>query len=319
MRLRSSPLVSRCSSGSQYEPQITFSTFQPAPRNAASSSWMILPLPRTGPSRRWRLQLTTKTRLSSFSREAQRNRAQRLGLVHLPVAHERPDLAPRGVEQSPVVQVLHEPGLVDGHDRTEPHRHGGELPEVGHEPRVGVGREAFAVDLLAEPVETVFGDAAFEIGACVDARRRMALHEDQIASMGLVRRVPEVVEADVVERCGRREARDVAAELAREAVRLHHHRQRIPSDQRADTPFDGGVAGGMFGTRFRDGVDVGGVDRKRQAGAALARVLHQRGEDEVGALDAVAIDDGPERLDPVPGLDGVDVGRLRVGGHGALS
>jgi len=31
---------------------------------------MILPLPRTGPSRRCRLQLMTKTRLSSFSRPA---------------------------------------------------------------------------------------------------------------------------------------------------------------------------------------------------------------------------------------------------------
>ena len=55
----------------------------------------------------------------------QGDRAERLGLVHLPVAHERPHLAPRGVEQPPVVQVLHEPGLVDGHDRAEPHRHGG--------------------------------------------------------------------------------------------------------------------------------------------------------------------------------------------------
>ena len=37
---------------------------------SASSSWMILPLPRTGPSSRCRLQFTTKIRLSSFSREA---------------------------------------------------------------------------------------------------------------------------------------------------------------------------------------------------------------------------------------------------------
>jgi hypothetical protein len=44
--------------------------FQPAPRNTPSSSWMILPLPRTGPSRRCRLQLTTQTRLSSRSRPA---------------------------------------------------------------------------------------------------------------------------------------------------------------------------------------------------------------------------------------------------------
>ena len=49
---------------------MTLITFQPAPRKSPSSSWMILPLPRTGPSRRCRLQLTTKTRLSSFSRAA---------------------------------------------------------------------------------------------------------------------------------------------------------------------------------------------------------------------------------------------------------
>ena len=51
-------------------PQITLITFQPAPRKSASSSWMILPLPRTGPSRRCRLQLTTQIRLSSCSRPA---------------------------------------------------------------------------------------------------------------------------------------------------------------------------------------------------------------------------------------------------------
>ncbi len=64
------PSLSRASSGSQYEPQISLITFQPEPRNSPSSSWMILPLPRTGPSSRCRLQLTTKIRLSSFSRAA---------------------------------------------------------------------------------------------------------------------------------------------------------------------------------------------------------------------------------------------------------
>ena len=65
---RSRPRSSRASSASQREPQMSLITFQPAPRNAASSSWMILPLPRTGPSSRCRLQLITKMRLSSFSR-----------------------------------------------------------------------------------------------------------------------------------------------------------------------------------------------------------------------------------------------------------
>ena len=51
---------------------MTLMTFQPAPLNSASSSWMILPLPRTGPSSRCRLQLMTKTRLSSPSRGGKR-------------------------------------------------------------------------------------------------------------------------------------------------------------------------------------------------------------------------------------------------------
>jgi len=45
-------------------------TFQPAPRKVDSNSWMTLPLPRTGPSSRCRLQFTTMIRLSSFSRPA---------------------------------------------------------------------------------------------------------------------------------------------------------------------------------------------------------------------------------------------------------
>src|SRR6516225_10541604 len=51
-------------------PPGTLITFHPAPRKTASSSCTILPLPRTGPSRRCKLQLITKMRLSSRSRPA---------------------------------------------------------------------------------------------------------------------------------------------------------------------------------------------------------------------------------------------------------
>ncbi len=68
--LRSTPSTSRASSSSQPRPQTTLMTFQPAPRNVISSSWITLWFPRTGPSRRCRLQLTTKIRLSRFSRAA---------------------------------------------------------------------------------------------------------------------------------------------------------------------------------------------------------------------------------------------------------
>ena len=42
------------------------------------------------------------------------------GSSHLAVAHEGPDLAALGVEQAAVVEVFHEPGLVDRHQRSEP-------------------------------------------------------------------------------------------------------------------------------------------------------------------------------------------------------
>ncbi len=71
--------MSLASSGSQSSPQMTLITFQPAPRKWPSSSWMILPLPRTGPSSRCRLQLTTKIRLSSVLAGGQGDRAEASG------------------------------------------------------------------------------------------------------------------------------------------------------------------------------------------------------------------------------------------------
>ena len=287
MRFSSRPFVSRMMSGSQYEPQITLITFQPAPRKSASSSWMILPLPRTGPSRRCRLQLTTKIRLSSFSRRGERDRAQRLRLVHLAVAHERPDLAALGRRDAAVLQVAHEARLVDRHDRAEPHGYGRELPEIGHEPRMRIGGEPLAADFLAEVVQLLFADAALEIGARVDAGRGMALEVDEVAAEAVVRGAEEMVEADVVQRRGRGEARDVAAELGGFLVRAHHHRHRVPAHERAELVLELRVARRALLLRERDRVEVGGVGVIRNVRAAAARLLDQLLEQEIGARRAL--------------------------------
>ena len=171
-----------------------------------------------------------------------RDRAQRLGLVHLAVAHERPHLAQGGVAQAAALQVLHEPRLVDGHQRAEAHRDRGELPEARHQPRVRVGGQALAADLLAEVAHLLLGEPAFEEGARVEAGGGVALEVDEVSAVGLGGRVPEVVEADLVERRGRLEARDVPAELGRLAVGLQHHRDRVPADQRADAVLEVRVA-----------------------------------------------------------------------------
>ena len=71
-------------------------------------------------------------------------RAERFGLVRLAVAEERPDARARRVEQPAVVEVAVVAGLVDGADRPEAHRDRRELPELRHQPRMRVGRQALA-------------------------------------------------------------------------------------------------------------------------------------------------------------------------------
>ena len=133
--------------------------------------------------------------------------------------------------------------LVRSHQRAQPHRHGRELPEVGHQPRVRVRRDAFAAGLLAVAEQLRFGEAPFEEGAGVDAWRAVALDEEQVAAMRLVGGVPEVAEADVVQRRGRLEAGDVAAEFGAVFVGAQDDRHRVPADDRTQLVFDGAVAG----------------------------------------------------------------------------
>ncbi len=94
-------------------PRSTLITFQPAPRKRPSSSWMILPLPRTGPSRRWRLQLTTKVRLSRPSRAARAMPAIDSGSSISPSPRKAHTRCWRGVAEAPVLEVAVEAGLVD--------------------------------------------------------------------------------------------------------------------------------------------------------------------------------------------------------------
>ena len=80
-----------------------------------------------------------------------------------------------------VEQVAVVAGLVEGGDRAEAHAHRRELPEVGHQPRVRVARQAAAVaaDLAAEVVEVVGLEAALEERPGVDAGGGVALEVDR--------------------------------------------------------------------------------------------------------------------------------------------
>ena len=74
-----------------------------------------------------------------------------------------------------------------------------------------IGGEPTGLHFLAEVVELLLAESTLEKGPGVDSGGGMALDVEQVASVFFVRRMEEVVEADVVEGRSRSERRDVAS------------------------------------------------------------------------------------------------------------
>src|SRR6185436_7285063 len=140
--------------------------------------------------------------------------SHRLRLVHLAVAEEGPYVLLAGVLDAAVVQVTVEPGLLDGVDAAQAHRHRRELPEVPHEARVRVAGQAAAGPgkLLTEAVELGLGEPALQERAGVHAGRGVALEEDVVTAAGMVAAPEEVVVADLVQARRAGVGRDVTAD-----------------------------------------------------------------------------------------------------------
>ena len=244
----------------------------------------------------------------------QRDGAERLGLVGLAVADERPHLCVRGFLQPAIFQVAHEARLVDGADRTEPHRDRGELPEVGHQPRMRIGRQAAALfQLAAEVLELLGREPALEKRTRIDARGGVTLEVDDVAVERIALALEEVVEADLIERGGRRKGGNVSADAVFGLVGLDHHRQRVPSHQALDPPLDFAAAWERRLLGWWDGVDVGRVGRERQLHAALPRVVAQLPQEAAHADGTTRLQHVVERLEPFAGFQGFNLGAVDRG------
>ena len=244
-------------------------------------------------------------------------RAHRLRLVHLAVAEECPHLPIRGLHQPAVLQVTGEAGLENRHHGTQAHRHRRELPEIRHQPRVRIGRQAHtrATRLLAEVQQPLLVEASFQIRARVDTGRGVSLHEHHVTGVLLGGGAPDVIETHFIQGRGGGVAREVAAVLGRSAIGLQHHRQRVPADVGLDTPLERAIARVLRLAPGGNAVDVGGVGLERQVGAAAARVVDQPLEQEVRALRSVSLEHRIDRFEPFPRLNGIEVFQLRRFGH----
>ena len=203
----------------------------------------------------------------------------RLGLVHLAVADEAPDLRRARVDDLVVMEVAVEPRLRDGVQRTEAHRHRRELPELREAARVRVAREPAAEHLPPEPVEVLLGESPLEVGAGVDPRGRVALDEHLVAEAAIGLAAPEVVEPDVVERGRRREGREVASEAREAVVGAVDHRHGVPADAGADPSLETLVGREPRFRVGRDRVHVVGRHHRGHVDAGVARALHQPREE----------------------------------------
>ena len=214
------------------------------------------------------------------------------------------------------MQVLQEARLVDGHQRAQAHGHRGELPELGHQLGVGVAGQALAVHFLAEVQQLVFGDAAFQVSAGIDAGRDVALDVQAVTAVVFALGVPEVVEAGTKQIGQRGKRADVAAQITAfgwvVAVGLDHHGHGVPAHIGAQTAFDDQVAGALGFLVGLQRVHVAGVGRERHVHAVFAGVFQQVFNQLVGVFGAFAVDDGGERIHPLTGFLAVELG-LGVG------
>ncbi len=99
---------------------------------------MILPLPRTGPSRTLQIAVDDEDQIVETLATGKRDRAKRLRLVAFAIAQERPHTLLRSIFETAVLQILVEASLIDRHDRAQAHRHRRVFPEAWHQPWVRV-------------------------------------------------------------------------------------------------------------------------------------------------------------------------------------
>src|ERR1700733_14998863 len=185
------------------------------------------------------------------------DRAERFGFVHFAVAQECPDFPPGGLLQPAILEILDEPCVIDRLDRTQSHRHRGKLPEIGHQPRMRIGRQSSTwLQLATEVLQLLLGYTALEIRAGINSRGGMALKINNVAVTVFGLGAEEVIEGDFGERGGGGEGRNMSTDTFLDLIGADDHSQRVPANQALNTPFHFLTAGKRSLVLRRNGVLV---------------------------------------------------------------
>ena len=185
---------------------------------------------------------------------------------------------------------------------------------------MGIGAEPAPLGLAPEVVELVLAEPALQEGARVDAGGGVALVEDLVTGVAVVLAPEEVIEPHLVEGCRRGVGGEVAADAVVLLVGPGHHDRRVPADDPPDPALHLLVTGKPRFLLGGDGVDVVGLDHRRDADLEMLGVGKHLADDIPCPARALGGDQVVERLEPLTRLLGVDVGKLlEEGVEGHLS
>ncbi len=211
------------------------------------------------------------------------------------------------IQQPAVLLVPHHVGLVDRLDRAQSHRHGRELPVIGHQPGVRIGGKATTVYFTAEIVELLLAEAALQIGARVHPGRTVTLEKHQVTTRILAVAAKEIIEAHVIERGTGQKGRDMSAEPLVIIIGAHHHRQRVPANQRAYAALDEQIARHAVFGFGRNGVAIRSGDCRRHLHAAIGCPIDEALEQVGGTPLASIVRYRIERIEPLSCFRRIDI------------